>query len=804
METLMQDLRYGVRVLRRAPSFTLVAILTLALGIAANTLVFSIVNAVLLRHLPYPDPGRLVMVWGSVPQVSRTPISAPNFLDYRERSSAFQAMAAFTSADGILNDAADPLRVRTGRATPDLFRVLGVGPALGRGFSQDEGQPGHGGVVVLSYGLWQRRFAARPQVIGTKILLNSKPYTVIGVMPAAFEFTIPGYFRAVDLWAPVALSRGDSRSTNFLRVIARLKPGASLERGGQDLARITAELAREYPEVDRSVGAKVVSLREQMVGETKPALLILLGAVAFVLLIACANVASLQFERASLRQREVGIRRALGASGGQLLRQLLTESMMLGLAGGLLGVLLAAAGMTLLKGRFTGNLPLTVAQLIDLPVLAFTLGIALATGVLTGLAPTFQVFSSSLVQALREGGRSSTGGVGSGRLRDALIVLEFSFSLVLLTGAGVLIDSFVNLLRVPPGFDAHNVLVAAVQLPGYAYKDAAGQVAFFRQAVDRLGGLPGVAAAGGIDDLPLTSDRDADGFQIEGQPAATASELPVAQVRAASPGYFRAMGIPLMKGRIFADTDREAAPEVAVINRTMAHRFFPHVDPVGKRLRLGEGAPGWLTIVGVVGDVRDLGLEAAPDPEVYRPFAQAPAPYMSLVARTATAPAGSIQAAREAIRSVDRGMPAVAPTTMEQIVSLAMADRRFNVLLISIFAAIALILAAVGMYGVISYWATQRTHEIGIRIALGARRADVSRLVMGRGAALALLSIVFGVALSLALAHLITSLVFGASAANPAVLAGVGVLLAAVAMLACWIPARRATAVDPMVALRRE
>ena len=805
MKTMRQDLRHAFRSLRRVPGFTLVAVLTLALGIASTTLVFGVVNSILLRHLPYTEPDQLAMIWGTAPDIDRTPVSVPNFLDYEEHNNAFQTMAAFIGSDGILNDVTEPERIRVGVVSAGFLSVLGVTPIEGRGFREEEDQKDRGSVVILSHGFWERRFAGASSVLGKQIQVNEKSYTVIGVLPADFEFEVPGYFRPVDLWTPLPLARDFPRSNNFLRVIARLKPGVGLERGQEDLTRISQELAREYPDTNRAVGARVVSFREQIVGDVKTPLLALLGSVAFVLLIACANVASLQFERATLRQREITLRRALGASNLRLVRFLLVESLLLGISAGVLGMLMALGGMTVLKGLAPGRLGFEPGQLTQAPVLLFMAVVALLAGVLSGLAPMLRLRSSALAGALREGGRSSTGGVVSGRLRTVLVVLAFSFSLVLLAGAGLLIESFVHLLSVAPGFDPHHVLVAQVDLPRYSYEDAAARLAFFRRATDRMASLPGVEAAGGIDDLPLTSDRDADVFSIVGRPAVPASERPVAQVRAVTPDYFHVMGIPLIKGRSFSEIDGKSAPPVIVINQTMARKFFsPEENPVGERLRIGEGTEGGATIVGVVGDVRDLGLEVEPEPELYRPFAQAVVPYMTLVARTALDPTGMIPLVRKEIGALDSGLPPIEPGTMQQTVDLARADRRFTMFLISVFAAVALILAAVGMYGVMSFWATQKTGEIGLRMALGANRSDVSKLVMGRGALLAGVSILLGVVLSIALAQLISTMLFQASVTDPRVIVGVSLVLGLVALLACWIPARRATRVEPIVALRQE
>jgi putative ABC transport system permease protein len=805
MESLFQDVRYGLRVLRKNVVVTAVSILLLALGVGANTAIFSIVNAVLLRRPAYAEPERLAFVWGTTPQVARTPVSAPDLLDYRERTTGFEGMAAFAGGEVVVHQGAgEPERVRCGRATPEFFTVLGVRPILGRGLAAGEGQAGGAGVIVLSHGFWRARFASSKDVLDQKITINGKPYSVIGVLPPKFEFEVPGFFRPVEMWTGLDLPRDASRSNHNLRVIARLKPGVALGRAQEDLSRIAADLAREYPSSNAGVGARVVSWRDQVAGPLRPALRVLLGAVGLVLLIVCANVASLQLGKTSLRQREMALRLSLGASRGRIVVQLVTESMVMALAGGVLGIALAIAGIGALQRAFPDRIPVTAGGLLDVPVLVFALIVTLGTGVLFGVAPALQASSTSLVTALQESARGASGGAGSARLRDALVVAELALSLVLIMGAGLLIASFVRVLQVRSGFAPDDVLVATIQLPNYAYRDDPGRLAFYQQAFDRVRALPGVEAAGGIDDLPLTPDRDADAFVVEGAPEVARNELPVAQIRSVTPDYFRTLRIPLLRGREFTELDTASGLPVILINQTLARRFFPEADPVGKRLRFAGEREDWMTIAGVVGDVRSLGLEVPPEPEIYRSYSQRTLPYLSLVVHTSTHPASVIGSLRGALHELNGSLPVFGVQSMNEVVAAALAERRFNMLLVSIFGAVALVLAAVGIYGVVAYWAMQRTREIGIRMALGAQSADIFKLVIGRAAILSLVGVVAGIGLWLGAMGALSALVFEAGTIDPPVAVLVVSILTTTAMAACWVPARRATRVDPVVALRQE
>ena len=809
VETAAQDLRYGLRVLRKNPGVTITAVLTLAVGIGANTAIFNAVHAVLLRPLPYPEPQRLAIVWGGARQARKTPVSATNFLDYQEQNRVFEHMATFHAGSLALTGAADPEWIRTGNVSPDFFKVLGVRAALGRTFSPEEGRSGRNQVLVLGPGIWRRRFGADRNIVGRILMLNATRYTVIGVLPEGFEFSVPGLFRPAEMWTPAVLIRDDSqRNNNDLRVIARLKPGITLRQAETDLKVISRRLARAYPQILAGLDTQLVPLREQIVGDVRPLLLILLGAVGFLLLIACANVASLQLARASTRRKEVALRLALGASRRRVVRQLLTESVLLALLGGALGLLLARWGIGLLTGLAPAHLPRESGGGLGSAVLLYSLLLSLVTGVLFGLAPAFQSSAQGLGETLKEGGRAAAESAAGGRLRGLLMVAEVALALVLLTGAGLLVRSFARLLAEKPGFEVENVLTVFLVLPRYSYPDARAQSALYRQAIDRIAALPGVTAAGGIDDLPLTPDRDASTFAVEGGEPWTADRSPVAQVRTVTPGYFRAMSIPLVQGRPFAATDTSSAPPVLLINQTLARRFFKGEDPVGKRLTFGGSTPAsppsWVTVAGVVADVRDLGLESRPEPEVYLPYEQSPLSYINVVARVDGDPGRLAAAMRDTIRGLDRGLPLPEAEPMNAVLATSIAQRRFSMLLLGLFAAIALALAAVGIYGVITYAVARRTHEIGVRMALGARRSDVLRMVIGRSLTLTACGVGAGIVGALALTKLMSSLLYGVRPTDLPTFLAVALVLACVAALASYLPARRAMAVDPVVALRNE
>lgn len=800
LEMLGQDLRYAVRILAKNPGFTTVAALTLAIGIGANTAIFTLVHASLLRSLPYPDAGRVVMVWGN----GDTPFSAPVFLEYQRQNHVFEHMATAHGGSLTLTSSENAEPVRTGSVGPEFFDVLQIKPILGRGFTAEDGQRGRNSVLILTYGAWQRRFGADRGVIGQTITLNLQPYTIIGVLPADFEFSIPGYMRAPEFYAPAVLTSDPAQLNNsFLYVVARLKPGISERQAQADLSVIDRRLASVWPQFFTGASTHLVPLREQLVGGIRRILLVLLGAVSFVLLIACANVANLQLARSSAREKEIAIRSALGAGRRRVMRQLLTENLLLAAIGGVLGIGLAWALLRVCTAFApAGQLP--VSGRLDFVVLLYSLGASLATGVLFGFAPALESASLRLFESLKQGGRSTAG--GGGRFRAFLTMAEVALSLVLLVGAGLLIRSFTQLQAVRTGFDTRNVLTLFIHLPGYAYRDASQRVVFYHRALEELGALPGVTAIGGIDDLPLTGDRDSGALSVEGRPLVTVDKLPSPQQRSVSPGYFRAMKIPLVAGRVFTETDTAQSPPVILINQHMGAQIFPGENPIGKRVTWGVPGPNsvWMTIVGIVGDVRDLTLDSKPVDETYQPYTQSTLPYMDVVIRTAGDPANLAGTLRDTFHAMNRSLPLNAPQPMEQVLAQSIAGRRFQMVLLSLFAAIALLLAAIGIYGVVSYSVAQRTSEIGLRMALGAGRGHVLKLVIGRSLLLTAGGVGAGLLTAIGLTEFLSSLLFEVRAFDPLTFGGVAGVLAAVAVLASYLPARRAMRVDPVVALRNE
>jgi putative ABC transport system permease protein len=825
MDNLWQDLRYGIRMLLRSPGFTLVGVLALALGIGANTAIFSVVNAVLLRPLPYPDPDRLVLLSENFSRLglNRISVSAPEFIDYRDRSQSFERVAAYKYLNFNLTGVDEPERILGASVSAGLFTLLGINPSRGRAFLPEEDQPGGHPVVVLSHGLWQRRFGADPSVVGKTLRLNGNHMTVVGIMPPGFQFPAQA-----ELWAPIvfnddALRQRQSRS---LRVIARLKPDVTLKQAQAEMSTFARQLTQQYPDIyleSNGWSITLTPLREQMVGNLRTTLLVLLGAVGFVLLIACANVANLLLARAAARQKEIAIRTALGAGRRRLVRQLLTESVLLALVGGTLGLLLALWGIDLLAALRPPGIPALVKISVDAPVLAFTILTSLLTGILFGLAPALAASKLDLNESLKEGGRGAAGSRGRHRLGSILVISEVALALVLLIGAGLLIKGFLRLRSVDPGFNPKNVLVTWTVLSPSKYPDRTQVADFYQTLLARIEALPGVQFVGATNDLPLSGDNSSWGFTTEAHPRPAPGEVLEANYRVASPNYFRAMGISLVRGRFFTEFDNESAPGAVIINETMARRFWSDEDPIGKRMKLGSPDPQhtwdglWLTIVGVVGDVKHFGLAADARPEMYVTYLQNPwrglpaAPYMtvvwrgvSLVVRVAAEPTALAAAVRRAVWSVDKDQPVFGVNTIEQVLSNSVAQRRFTMLLLSLFAALALVLAALGIYGVMSYAVTQRTREIGIRMSLGAQPSDALRLVLKQGLGLALVGVGIGLAAAFTLTRVLSGLLYSVSATDPATFAGISLLLAAVALLACYIPARRATRVDPMVALRYE
>ena len=809
MSTFLNDVRYGLRMLFKSPGFTLIAVFALALGIGANSAIFSVVNAVLLRPLPFPDPDRLVVIWETNPNLSanlrlRNEASPANLKDWTAQTTSFENIAAFRWEDYNLTGGDIPEQLIGHPVTVNMFDTLNTRPLLGRTFLPDEGQPNAGRVVVLSYKLWQRRFGANSAIVNQNISLNGESYTVVGVMPPEFAFPAA----ASELWVPLKFEGQlfESRQAHFLYTRARLKPGVTLAQAQAEMDTVAARLRQQYPDTNTDRGVRLVSLHEESVHQLKPALLALLGAVGFVLLIACANVANLMLARATARHKEIAIRTALGASRWRVVRQLLTESVLLSLVGGALGILFAMWGVDLLLASVPKEFSLFFYGWdkigLDKWVLAFTVGVSILTGVVFGLAPALQASKFDLNESLKEGGRSS--GVGARRgLRSVLVVSEVALALVLLVGAGLMIKSFVRLLEVRPGFDPNNLLTMQIALPEARYAKDEQVLAFYSQLEERLKSQPGVEGVGFVNYLPMAGSGGTTSFIFEGRPAPPKGQYPEANFRIATPDYFSTMKIPLLGGRNFNAQDRADAPRVVLINQTLARLYFPNEDPVGKRLLRADGTnPS--QIIGVVGDVKHFGLEDEAEAYLYVPHAQNPDTSLALALRTHGDPQQTTALVRREVSALDRDQPVVDIKNMEQRLAETMSPRRLTVFLLGIFAAVAMILAAVGIYGVIAYSVTQRTHEFGIRMALGAQRGDIIRLVIGQGMWLVLTGLAIGLVGAFLVTRLLESLLFHVRPGDPLTFAAVALLLSGVALLACYIPALRATKVDPMIALRYE
>jgi len=812
MNTLFQDLRYGIRMLARNPGFTVVAVLTLALGIGANTAIFSVVNAVLLRPLPYPQPDHLVKVWGNLAGIGlpndRCWISAPEFKDLESQNKSFSHLAAITDASFNLDIGGLPQRVEGYLVSPSLFPLLGVQAALGRAFLPEEAETGRDRVVLLSYGLWKRGFGGDAGVVGRRLRINGLSYAVVGVTPAGFQ-----YPDDAQMWAPLAFAPGDlgpdNRGNHGMEVLARIKPELSLQQARADMAAVTKaveEQNKDYPYARFQFAFTLTPLLEEMVSDIQKALWILTGAVALVLLIACANVANLLLVRASAREREMAIRMALGASRRRLIGQLLTESVLLSLLGGAAGLLVARWGLHALVNLSAAIYPRVAAASMDKTVLAFTMLISLGTGIIFGLAPALHSVGDVKHDSLKEGGRTSTTALVSQRLRHALIVVELALSLVLLNGAGLLLKSFLRLQEVDGGFRPDHVLTMRISLPETRYSRPEQVRAFYRDVVDRVSRLPGVQAAGGVNVLPLSGSSNSGTTTIDTHAVPPDAASPEADWRAVTPGYFQAMGIALISGRFIDERDTDQSPRVAVVDESLAKTYWPNEDAVGKRLHrggVGSTAP-WMTVVGVVRHVRYRTLEAQSRVQVYWPEAQDPSPSMGLVIRTVGDPHSLAATVQKGVQAVDPEQPVYRVRTMEELLAGSLARRRLSMLLLSVFAGAAVMLAAVGIYGIMAYWVNQRSHEMGVRMALGAGRLDVLRLVLRQSLMLAGVGVAVGLVGSLALTRFIASLLFNVRANDPMTFLTVALSLAAVALLASFIPARRATKVDPMVSLRYE
>jgi putative ABC transport system permease protein len=811
METFIQDVRFGARMLRKHPGFTLVAVLTLAFGIGANTAIFSVVNSVLLRPLQYPNAERIVAIQELDEKGSRVQVTPANFLDWRAQNTMFEQLAAIYARTANLSAGEEAERIDLAMTSVNFFQVFGVRPHAGRFFLPEEESAGHPSVVVLSYGLWQRQFGGDPSLVGRSLMLDGQPFTVVGIAPAGFQYPnkteawIPPFKSVPTLNAQMDIER--ARGFGFLSVVGLLKPGASVTQAHDEMMAITARLRQQYPASNNNRFNRVVSLQTHLVGESRTALLLLLGAVALLLLIACANVANLLLARASTRQKEIAVRLALGATRLRLVRQLLVESVLLGLAGGIMGLLLGLWGVDLMRRLLPVDFPLAQSIGVDLRVLGFTLLVSFLTGIVFGLAPALQSTKPDVNEALKESARSSSGGARSNRVRSLLIVSEVALSLVLLIGAGLLFRSFLRLQAVELGFRPQSMLTFRLSPAGQNFRQDAQYVAFYSQVAERIKTLPGVEAVGVINTLPLVKGWTTS-IMVQGRPLLTRDKWPPVNYRSVSPDYFRAVSVPVMKGRAFDERDNDKGPLVLLINQSLARRDFPGEEPIGKRLNFGgvdnDGQPIWFEIVGVVADVRSLELNAEPTPEIYTSYLQDPFANMSYVVRSQVEPKSLIPAVREVVRQVDKAQPIAEVREMEQIVSQAAAQPRFNSLLLGLFASLALLLAAAGIYGVMSYAVTQRTHEIGVRMALGAQTKDVLRLVVGQCMRLTLMGLALGLVCAFALTRVMVSLLYGVKPTDLSTFAGGTLLLIIVALAACYLPARRAIKVDPMIALRYE
>ena len=800
---MLNDLRYALRQLIKAPSFTAVAILTLALGIGACTAIFSVVNAVLLRPLNYPEPDRIVSIRETnLPQFPVFSVSPPNYLDWEKQTKSYEYLAAYTGGDLNLTGDGEPQQLSGLKATAHYFDVYGVKPILGRMWLPEEDAQGKDHVVVLSYHFWQRVFGGAADVVGRSIQLNGEPYTVVGIAQVGFGLT-----SKVEAWTPLAFkpeeTANNARGDHYINVVGRLRPGVTVAQARAELELLATQLAKQYPDSNKGWGIFLMLSQDYIVRDVKPVLYTLLGAVGCVLLIACANLANLLLARASARSREISIRAALGASRARLVRQLLTESVVLAVGGGVAGVILARWGLDALLALAPSSLPRISEIHLDSGVLIFSLALSIITGLVFGIAPAWLAARADVNEALKQGTRGSTEGGARGRLRSALVVLEVTFALMLLGGAGLLARSFMQLAHVDPGFTPENATLLQLSLPQKKYAMPEQQTAFADALLERVKVLPGVQWAGITHSMPLLGGYVLT-FSIEGRPPIAPSDQPSASYYAVTPDYFRAMGIRLIRGRTFTPRDDAKAPRVAIINEAFARQFFPNEDPIGKRIDIDLGPDAWREIVGIVGDIKQNGPDQATSAQSYEPFAQKPFNSIDLVIRTKGAPAALLGALRPAVYAVDKDQPIGVIRPLEEIMADSIARQRFAMTLLSVFSGVALVIAAVGIYGVMAYNVVQRTGEFGIRMALGAQQRDVLRLVLMQGGKLIGLGLVIGLAATLAVSRAMGSMLFNTSACDPLTLASITLLLGAVALVACFFPANRATKVNPIEALRAE
>jgi putative ABC transport system permease protein len=812
MDTFFRDLRYSVRTLIKSPAFTAVAVLSIALAIGANTTVFSVINAVLLKSLPFKDPASLMLVWGDTETErslkGRNQVSATDVADFRKQATVFEDVTTYTGWNPIMSGDSAAERLPAIQVGDGFFKIMKAEAVLGRVFTPEEQEDGKDRVIVLGYGLWQRRFGGDPTVVGRSILLNSRPYTIVGVMGPDFH-PLPSTLvnPEGEFYRPVAETYDDSeRSARHLRAIARLKPGVSVSQAQTEMNVIARRLEQEHPLTNKGQGVQVVSITDDTISGVRPTLLMIFGAVLFVLLVACANVANLLLARSTARHKEITIRAAIGAGRRQLIRQLLTESLVLAICGGALGLFLASWGIGLVQ-TFGGQLnPMFNGIHLDIRTLAFTMGLSVVTAFLFGIAPALQISKPNLSESLKEGGRSGGASAGRIRLRNGLVISEIAITLVLLVCAGLLIRTVARLSNVDKGFNSTSVLAMNIGLPAAKYPKPENVIAFYQQATDRIAALPGVKAAGLTSVLPLSDNFDGRGLAVEDHPKARGEEITV-DLYVTTPGYLRALEIPLFKGRAIDEHDTADSEKVALINRTMANALWPNVDPLGKRIKFpgsDKNPQPWRTIVGVVSDVSQYALDKKAPMQIYLPHSQFPTTFNAIVVKTDNQTVAMINAIRNEILAIDKDQAVFQVTTLDQLLGQSILLRRFFMMLLAGFALLALTLAAVGIYGVMSYVVTQRTQEIGIRMALGAQVSDVLRLIVGNGMKLAIIGISLGLAGAFAATRLLAELLFGVTATDAATFAAVSSMLAVVVLVACYIPARRATKVDPLVALRYE
>jgi len=812
----MSDFRYALRQLVKSPGFTIVAILTLALAIGANTAVLSLVNALLLRPLPYNAPNDLVLLWERFPPqgLERIPVSAPEYLDYEKQATSFEKIAAFNYAAYNLTTGDVPERVSGAVVSPSLFPLLGVEPVRGRVFTKDEGAEGRDDVVVISARLWQRRFNADPTIVGNKISLNGRPHTVIGIMPGQFDFPLPvfnlqgsRFASRADIWKPIAFKKEEleARYARSYGVIARLQPGVSVAKAQAEIDNVTVNFRqtnpKNYPQEPSAFGAKLYPLQDQVVGPMRTGLWILLGAVTLVLLIACANLTTMLFARAASREREMAIRVALGASLKRMLRQLLTESVLLSILGGTAGVLLSIWAIDLLRAIGAQTVPRLREVNLDLNVLAMTFGVCVITGILFGIVPALVSAKPELTEALKEGGRGSTSGAHRHRLRSSLIIAETVLALILLVSAGLLIKSFVRLQNVSPGFNAHNVLTAEIWLPVEKYQRGQPVINFYAEAARRIKNIAGVQHAAFTVMLPLSGSNTDSSFIIEGQDPKATGAFPDEEIRDITPDYFRVLQTPLLKGRFFTESDTADSPLVVIVNQAFAKKYFPKGEALGKRISRDDTDPKWATIVGVVADIKHRGLDVEAQPEYYLPHTQGQDREMALVVRSAQDARTLARAVREELGNIDPDIPLANMRTLDAVVADSVAPRRLSVVLLGAFSAVALLLASVGMYGVISFLVAQRTHEIGVRMALGAQRSDVLKMVIGHAVRLLLISAAIGLPIAFFCSSALRTMLYGVSPFDISIFLIVTVILGGVGLLASYLPAVRASRSDPVISL---